>query len=140
VKVLRASPLESTAARYGLAVVSVAAAFGVAHAFLSFDLPLPFAALALCAIAVTYWYGGTRPGVLATIIAAAVRTFIFESEVPLVSRLMYDLVFVIFAALMTQVTRARDELEGRVADRTLALTSATSSCGGARPIWRKRSG
>jgi PAS domain S-box-containing protein len=124
VKVFRASPLESTAARYGLAVVSVVAAFGVAHAFLYFDLPLPFAALALCAIAITFWYGGNRPGVLASIIAAVVRTFIFESEVPLVSRLMYDLVFLIFAVLMTQVTKARDELEGRIAERTLALTLA----------------
>jgi hypothetical protein len=62
--------------------------------------------------------------VLAAVLAAAFRTFFFETEVPLVSRLAYDLVFLIFAVLMTRVTLARDELEARIADRTAALTQA----------------
>ena len=78
-------PSEPTVGRYGLALASVAAAFGLAHAFVYFELPLPFAALALCAIAVTFWYGGNKPGVLAAILSR-VRTFFFE-PVPLVSRL-----------------------------------------------------
>jgi C4-dicarboxylate-specific signal transduction histidine kinase len=107
--------------------VSVAAAFGLAHAFLYFDLPQPFAALALCAIAITFWYGGNGAGVLAAVLAAIVRTFIFEPEVHLVSRLTYDLVFLVFAVLMTQATRARHELESRIAERTAALTRANEA-------------
>jgi PAS domain S-box-containing protein len=110
----------STAARYGLALASVAVALGLAQAFLYFDLPLPFAAFALCAI----WYGGSRPGILAALLTAVVRTFVFEPDVSLASRLVYDLVFLIFAALMTKATQARDELEVRVAERTAALTRA----------------
>jgi PAS domain-containing protein len=117
-------PSGPTVGRYGLALASVAAAFGLAHAFLYFDLPLPFAALALCAIAVTFWYGGNKPGVLAALLSAVARTFFFEPDVPLVSRLAYDFVFLIFAVLMAQATRARDELETRVAERTAALTHA----------------
>jgi hypothetical protein len=44
VKTSHALPPESAVARYGLALASVAAALGLAHAFLYFDLPQPFAA------------------------------------------------------------------------------------------------
>src|SRR5882757_2162201 len=110
--------------RYGLAFASVAAALGLAHAFLYFRLPQPFAAFALTAIAITFWYGGTKPGILAALLSCLVRSFLFESEVNVVSRVLYNLVFLIFALLMTVVTRVRDELEVRVAERTAELTRA----------------
>ena len=117
-------PAASAGLRYGLAFASVAAALGLAHIFLYFDLPQPFAAFALTAIAITFWYGGTGPGTLAALLSALVRTFFFAPEVDLTSRIIYDFVFLIFAVLMVQVTRARDELEVRVAERTAALTHA----------------
>ena len=119
-----ARPAASVALRYGLALVSVAAALGLAHAFLYFRLPQPFTAFALSAIAITFWYGGTKPGILAALLSAIVRTYFFEPETDTISRALYDLVFLVFALLMTRVTRARNELEARVVERTAELTRA----------------
>jgi len=119
-----AQPAVSCALRYGLAFASVAAALGVARTFLYFHLPQTFAAFALSAIAITFWYGGTKPGILAAVLASVVRSYLFEPSLNTVSRGLYDLVFLIFALLMTVVTRARDELEVRVAERTAELTRA----------------
>jgi K+-sensing histidine kinase KdpD len=109
-------PAMSIALRYGLAVAAVAAALGLAQAFLYFHLPQPFTAFALSAIAITYWYGGTLPGVFAALLSLLVRGYYFEPEISTVSRVFYDLVFLIFALLMTRITRTRNELEVRVAD------------------------
>lgn len=109
---------------YGLAVLAIGAAYGLAHVFLYFHLPQPFAVLALCAIAITFWCCGIGPGILATLLAAAVRTYLFLPEVSTVYLLAYDLIFLVFAMLMTQATRARHELEVRVAKRTEDLSRA----------------
>jgi PAS domain S-box-containing protein len=119
-----ARPAVALALRYGLAVVSVAAALGWAQAFLYFHLPQPFTAFALSAIAVTYWYGGTTPGIFAALLSLLVRGYYFEPEISTVSRVLYDLVFLLFALLMTRITRTRNELEVRVAERTAELTRA----------------
>jgi PAS domain S-box-containing protein len=108
--------------RYGLAFVSVAAAMGLARIFLYFRLPQPFAAFALSAIAITFWYGGTVPGIVAAALASIVRYR--WSEVAVASRALYDVAFVIFALLMAGVNRARGELEVKVAQRTAELTRA----------------
>jgi PAS domain S-box-containing protein len=117
-------PATSVALRYGLALVSVAAALGWAQAFLYFHLPQPFTAFALSAIAITYWYGGTMPGIFAALLSLLVRGYYFEPGISTVSRVLYDLVFLIFALLMTRITRTRNELEVSVAERTAELTRA----------------
>jgi C4-dicarboxylate-specific signal transduction histidine kinase len=114
----------SVATRYGLALLSVAIALVVAYLFLHFHLPQPFTALALSAIAITFWYGGSVPGILAAVLSLLVRNYFFEPETNIVSRGVYDLVFLIFALLMTLIVQARHELEVRVAERTAELTRA----------------
>src|ERR1700732_4245631 len=66
--------------RYGLALVSVVVALCCSQVFLYFHLPQPFTAFALSAIAITYWYGGTLPGILAALFSSLVRSYFFEPE------------------------------------------------------------
>jgi hypothetical protein len=50
------------ARRYGLAFVSVAGALLLELLFHRFNFPHPFSAFALSATAITFWYGGRKPG------------------------------------------------------------------------------
>lgn len=109
---------------YTLAVVSVVVAFGAARTFLYLHLPLAIMSFSFCAIAVSFWYGGVGPGVLALVLSLLIRTFLFRPEVDWISRAAYDFVFVLFSVFMLQATRAKNELEFRVAKRTAALTRA----------------
>src|SRR5882757_10066712 len=112
------------ARRYGLAFVSVTGALLLELLFHHFNLPHPFAAFALSAIAITFWYGGTKPGIVAVLLASLIRGYIFEAETSTLSRVLYELVFLIFAILMIWVRRRREALELAIADRTAELTAA----------------
>jgi len=64
-----ARPGASFARRYGLAFVSVSCALLLELLFHHFNLPHPFAAFALSAIAITFWSGGTKPGIVAVLLS-----------------------------------------------------------------------
>jgi PAS domain S-box-containing protein len=119
-----ARPGASFARRYGLAFVSVSCALLLELLFHHFNLPHPFAAFALSAIAITFWYGGTKPGIVAVLLSSLIRGFIFEAETSSLSRVLYELVFLTFAILMIWVRRRKEALEVAIADRTAKLTAA----------------
>src|ERR1700757_255088 len=104
-------PAMSVALRYGLTLISVSVALVLAQTFLYYGLPLPFTAFALSATAITFWYGGTTPGILAALISWLVRDNLFESEVSAESRILYGFAFLVFALVMILVIRGRNELE-----------------------------
>jgi PAS domain S-box-containing protein len=122
-----AGPAASVVLRYSLAFVSVAIATGLAEIFLHFNLPQTFAAFALSAVAITFWYSGTAPGILCAVLSSLVRGYFFEPRPNNESRLLWDLVFLVFALLMTRLTHTRSELEVRVAQRTEELTQSNAS-------------
>ena len=119
-----AGPGGSFALRYGLAFASVGGALLLDLLFHHFNLPHPFAAFALSAIAITFWFGGTKPGIVAVLLSSLIRGFIFEGEISSLSRVLYQLVFLTFAVIMIWVIRRKEALEIGIADRTTKLTAA----------------
>src|SRR3954454_22465954 len=117
-------PGASFGLRYGLAFASVSGALLLDLLFHHFNLPHPFAAFALSAIAITFWYGGTKPGIVAVLLSSLIRGFIFEGETSRLAHVLYDLVFLTFAILMIWVRRRKEALEVAIADRTAKLTAA----------------
>src|ERR1700674_2519847 len=85
-------PGATFARRYGLAFASVASALLLDLLFHRFNLPHPFAAFALSAIAITFWYGGTKPGIVAVLLSSLIRGFIVEGRTHSLSRVPYQLV------------------------------------------------
>ena len=115
-------PAKSMARRYGLAIVSVSAALGISLAFTHFHLAQTFGLFAASAIAITFWYAGIAPGVLAAVLSALIRDYLFEPNASIESRLLFDLVFLVFSLLMSRVSRLQNQLQLRVAERTAELT------------------
>src|SRR5712664_3166881 len=117
-------PAASFTRRYGLAFASVAGALLLDLLFRHFNLPHPFAAFALSAITITFWYSGTKPGIVAVLLASLIGGFIFEGQTSSLSRVLYELVFLTFAILMLWVRRRKEALEVAIAVRTAKLTAA----------------
>jgi two-component system sensor kinase FixL len=63
-------PVRSPVRRYGLAVAAVGIALGIKLILLHFNVPYPLSSSFLIAIAVTFWFCGTGPGVLAVLLSS----------------------------------------------------------------------
>jgi PAS domain S-box-containing protein len=119
--------------RYGLAVVSVAIALGMALLMQRYSLRGVEFPLFLFAIALTVWFAGDGPAVLAVVLSSLAFNYFFTE--PLYSlyirttELPYYFVFILFAILLTwfstvrrrverELLQSRDALEREVAERT----------------------
>src|SRR5271157_5388668 len=133
--------------RYGLAVVSIGVALGISLLLQHFGFRVPSALLLLFAVAISSWYAGPGPAVLAAILSTIsfywyflepVHTiYIYRSQIP------YFVIFTAFAALLSRfgtfrqraeadLRRTHDQLKverPKLGSRTIALLYfAFSSC------------
>src|SRR5207247_583814 len=125
-------PALAVVLRYGLAVSSVAAALGTTLILRHYNLvPRFISHCTLVAIAITFWYAGSGPGLLAFFLSCLgssllARNHFLAPDVPLKSVIILYAVFSVllgwFSAVRRRVerllTEARDNLEFRVAERT----------------------
>jgi PAS domain S-box-containing protein len=119
--------------RYGLAVVSVAIALGVALLLQRYSFRGVESPLFMFAIAITVWFAGGGPAVLAVILSGLALVYFFIEPLYSLyirtSELPYYFAFILFAILLTwfstvrrraerELLQSRDELEREVAERT----------------------
>jgi PAS domain S-box-containing protein len=130
---LQSQLAHSPVLRYGLAAISFAIALGLALLTQHFGFRNVEVPLFLFAIAVTVWYAGTGPAILAVVLSSLAFDYFFTdprySFYIRSSELPYYAVFVLFALLLTwfaavrrrveaELLQARDKLEIEVAERT----------------------
>ena len=109
------SNIPSILQRYGLAVLSVAIALGLGVFLTSYKIERVEFPVFLLAVAVTVWYAGTGPGILALLLSAVAFDYFFTepryslyitaADVP------YYLAFILFALLLTWFSFARKKAE-----------------------------
>jgi PAS domain S-box-containing protein len=106
-------------ARYGLAVVAVAVALWLTLQLETLAVRMPFA-LFFAAVAFSAWYGGFRPGLLATALATLAGAYFL---LPPVGELALDdptslgrvLIFALVALLINALSAARSQAESALA-------------------------
>lgn len=126
------SAMRSAIQRYGLAVLSVSVALGLALLVVRFNIHGVEFPLFLFAIALTVWYAGTKPGIVALVLSSFAFNYYFTEpfytlyvtavDVP------YYIVFILFASLVAwfstvrrrveqDLLQSRDDLEKEVIQR-----------------------
>jgi hypothetical protein len=133
--------------RYGLAVLSVGVALGASLLLDHFHFRAPSALLLLFAVAISSWYAGPGPAVLAAILSTISFYWYFVEPVHTIyiyrSQIPYFVIFTAFAALLSRFGTFRQRTEAdlrrthdqpkverpNLGSRTIALLCfAFSSC------------
>jgi PAS domain S-box-containing protein len=119
--------------RYGLAVLSVSLALGAGLLLNRYNFHNVADPLFLFAIAITVWYAGPGPAILALVLSSLVDSYYFIEPIYTIYITRDDvphfIIFIIFALLLTwystvrrhaetQLRQARDKLEIEVVERT----------------------
>jgi PAS domain S-box-containing protein len=119
--------------RYGLAVLSIGAALGGSLLLERYRFHNVADSLFLAAIAITVWYAGTGPAILAVVLSGLADSYFFIPPIYSIYITRDDVphfvIFLLFALLLTgfasvrrrveaQLLHARDKLEIEVAERT----------------------
>ncbi len=133
--------------RYGLAILSVGVALGASLLLDHFHFRVPSALLLLFAVAISSWYAGAGPAVLAAILSTISFYWYFVEPVHTIyinrSQIPYFVIFTAFAALLSRFGTFRQRAEAdlrrthdqikverpKLGSRTIALLYfAFSSC------------
>jgi PAS domain S-box-containing protein len=101
--------------RYGFAVLSVGAALGTSLLLQHFGFRVPSALLLLFAVAISSWYVGAGPAVLAAILATISFYWYFVEPFHTIyiywSQIPYFVIFTAFAALLSRLGTFRERAE-----------------------------
>src|ERR1700758_5760978 len=108
--------------RYGAATILVLAAMALALVLRRYDLPHPFTSFTFAAIAVTFWYAGTGPGLLAIALSWSVLSYVFTplkvGDLPWDS---YLIIYGVFGFLVSWFSSARIRAERLLVEARDAL-------------------
>ena len=131
---LRARQILIAVGNYAVAAVSTTAALGAALLLRHYSLPHPFISFSFTAVAFTFWYAGTDPGLLAILLSCLQMSYFF---VPLrIGSLQSESYLIIYGVFTVSVgwfsvsrqrahrllSEAHDHLELSVTERTSQLT------------------
>jgi formate hydrogenlyase transcriptional activator len=135
---LRVQHLLIALRKYAVAVASTTGALGSALLLRHYSLPHPFISFSFAAIALTFWYAGTGPGLLALLLSCLEMSHFFVPlRIGALSSESYFVTYIVFSASVgwfsssryrayRLLNEARENLELRVSERTRELTRSNS--------------
>ena len=111
--------------RYGLAIVSIGVALGISLLLQHFGFRVPSALLLLFAVAISSWYGGLGPAILAGILSTIAFYWYFVEPVSTIHiypfLIPYFIIFAAFSALLAWFGTVRRRVEVALREQAALL-------------------